>query len=254
MSGRVYKCKILSTEKLNPTVLRIVFEPNRTIHYEPGQFLSVLVPTQPKEVRRFYSFASAPETANNHGYEICVKLHENGIGSGYLSTLRVGDSFQVTAPYGDFQYTPPKLDRSVCLIGTGTGVGPLRAIVESHAFQSNLPEVSCLVGVKTPKDVLFPGLLESLGVPVNYCFSQLEKAKAGFSGRLTKYIESLPPTFPWKLTDFYLCGNKNMIEEVKEHLIQLRGVNPKAIRQDIFFSLSRPTEEVLPALITKKAA
>jgi ferredoxin-NADP reductase len=117
MSGRQFQCKITGKELLTPSVLRIVFEPNKKIFYDAGQFLSLVVPTQPKESRRLYSFASDIDTAHDQGYEICVKLQPNGIGSSYLKSLSIGDSFQASAPYGDFLFRPPKEGRSVCFIG-----------------------------------------------------------------------------------------------------------------------------------------
>jgi NAD(P)H-flavin reductase len=56
----------------------------------------------------------------------------------------------------------------------------------------------------------------------------------GFKGRVTDYMRGLPPDFPWAETDYYLCGNGDMITEIKA-LLQERGVQKEAIHQEKYY-------------------
>src|SRR5438477_11165363 len=98
-------CQVVDNTWLTPTVFRLRFEPLKRFKFEPGQFVSVLVPpTQesPTTVKRCYSFASSPLEAKNKGYyELCVKYVPGGRGTSYLASLKRGDTFRAFAPYGD---------------------------------------------------------------------------------------------------------------------------------------------------------
>ena len=59
MPAREYDCKVLSIDWISPSVFSLRFEPERAFSYEPGQFVSVLLPGEPadvRNVRRIYSF------------------------------------------------------------------------------------------------------------------------------------------------------------------------------------------------------
>jgi ferredoxin-NADP reductase len=56
----------------------------------------------------------------------------------------------------------------------------------------------------------------------------------GFKGRVTDHLRALDSSYPWAETDFYLCGNGQMITEVKAILAD-RGVTKDAIHQEKYY-------------------
>ena len=62
---------------------------------------------------------------------------------------------------------------------------------------------------------------------------------------MTDYLRSLPPDWAWDQTDFYLCGNGEMVAEVHKHL-RGRGVPEERIHQEVYFvapdRLNKPAE------------
>lgn len=233
MPGHPIECTVVEKEFLTPSILRMCFEPRKKFRYESGQFLSLIVPTPGGPDYRLYSFASAFEKARDEGYEICVKLREGGKASTYLKNLQIGSQFKARAPYGDFRFIPPKDGRSVCMIGTGTGVGPLKAMLESKAFQRIKPSTLLLIGAPTMAEMPFKRLISG-PAEIVYCLSR-EPKTAGYK-RVTEFLEQLPASTNWAKTDFYLCGNQAMIHDVEYFLRMLRGVLPTAIHKDAFFS------------------
>lgn len=239
MPAREITGKVIDLKWLTPTVVGIRFESSRRIRYEAGQFLSVAVPHpdgRSKPIRRAYSFAVPPEVAKETGHQLCIKVYEDGLGSNYMASLRPGNEFKAFAPYGDLIYEPRR-GRGVCFISTGTGIAPFRAMLLSDRFREEPPvRVHCIFGARTADEIIYPGLFESMGVETVCCVSRPEGDFRGFKGRVTDYLRSLPLDWPWQATEFYICGNGEMIADVRNVLRQGRNVPAEAIHQEVYFS------------------
>jgi CDP-4-dehydro-6-deoxyglucose reductase len=234
----VVKCTVVEKIWLTPTVMKIRFEPSKRFSYQPGQFLSLIIPPPPpytRPKRRIYSFASPHD--GNSPYELSVK-YTGGPGTSYLASLKVGDVFRATAPYGDFLYEP-KAEGSVAFISTGTGIAPFKAMVESKRFQENMPtRALMLFGARTDDEIIYPGYFESLGLEVVNAISRPSPGHAGFRGRVTDFLRGLPAEWPWHSTDFFICGNGEMITEVYGILRDAHGVPESQIHQEVYFATS----------------
>jgi ferredoxin-NADP reductase len=169
MFAKELKCTVLSIDWMTSTVFKVRFRPEKNFEFEPGQFISLLVPEpgeKNKFMKRCYSLANSPERAKLEGYELCIKHVPQGKGTSYLASLTPGDSFRCLAPFGDFQYRNPKSgERLACFIATGTGLAPIRSILESQKFKANAPQHTILIfGAKSETEILYRGELEKLGV------------------------------------------------------------------------------------------
>src|SRR4051794_16470968 len=82
--------------------ISIVFEqPSSKIEYKSGQFLTLIVPVQGKDVRRAYSLCSSPFVDGD--LAVTVKRVENGLMSNWLpDNLKKGSSIKVMEPMGQF--------------------------------------------------------------------------------------------------------------------------------------------------------
>jgi ferredoxin-NADP reductase len=231
MPAREVVCKIVEKIWVTPTVMAIRFEPSKKFRFEPGQFLSIVVPrAEGKPLRRAYSFAGAPE----EGFRLCVKWVQGGPGTEYLRGLKIGDSFKAFAPYGDFLFEP-RPHRSVCFVSTGTGVAPFIAMVNSEAYRENPPEHAMSVfGCRSEEEILYSQLFEKAGVKAVVALSQPKGPWNGFKGRVTDYLASLPNDWAWHTTDFYICGNGEMAEQVKK-VLKARGVPDTAVHAEVYF-------------------
>ncbi|MEW6055327.1 MAG: FAD-dependent oxidoreductase [Bdellovibrionota bacterium] len=237
MPARSFRCQVVEKRWITPVVIYLRFTSAKKMNYYPGQFLSLCVPggDARKPVRRPYTFAGAPDLAIKNGYELCIKYQKGGRGSEYVASLQPGDVFEATAPYGDFVYET-KPERSVCFISTGTGIAPFRSMVLSRQFEENPPKQAlCLYGARSEQDILFPKDFESMGVKTVYALSRADDAWTGFRGRVTDYLRSISSDWNWDSTDFYLCGNGEMIAEVKR-ILHVHNVPEKAIHKEAFFA------------------
>ena len=110
--------------------------------YESGDLLGVVPPgsTMP----RYYSLGSS----SADGFlEIAVRRHENGLCSGYLHDLVVGDEVRgFVRPNPEFNLVPGKTP--VILVGAGCGIGPLAGFIRAN--RSRRP-MRLYFGARDPK-------------------------------------------------------------------------------------------------------
>ena len=219
-----FKCKVTATEKLTPTVYQIQFDTDQPLEFKAGQFLSVIVPGAGpggRDLRRAYSIASPPQ---KKPIELCVKLVSGGPGTNYLCNLKVGDEFKAIAPYGDFVFKPQD-HRHAFFIATGTGLAPFRSMIFSDAYWAQAPlSTTCMLGVHEESELLYVDEFENKKDVLWVATVSRPKSESytGLRGRVTHHLQRLMDErgkdFPWTETDYYLCGNGSMIDEIKAML------------------------------------
>lgn len=241
-----YLCTVREHRMITPTVFELAFElspisePPTPFAFKAGQYISVIVPgagPNGRDLRRAYSIASSPE---EYPVELCVKIVDNGPGSTYLNKLRPGDTFKGFVPYGDFTYETSS-EKHVCFVATGTGIAPFRSMLLSKEYRANpAKSVICLLGVRDEEELLYRDDFLDSGSKWIPCVSQPKGKWDGFKGRVTDYMRTLGDDFPWKQTEYYLCGAGQMIDEVRAILTE-RGVDKESIHREIYFKQAKPT-------------
>ena len=189
--------------------------------YKAGQFITIKLPQPEGEplIMRSYSISSKPTKGQ---FELCIKLIEKGKGSNYLNSLKPGEEIEFIGPVGHFTFkTNP--DKRVLLIGTGTGLAPLKSILEEQLPNNPDQKFHLLFGVRHIKDLFYQDDLSALATQhENFTYittlSQPESedwvAQGGKEGRVTAYLEKLTPENLQK-TNAYICGLKNMVLQVQ---------------------------------------
>ena len=239
MAGKIYRAKIESVRCIHGDTYILRFRPSVEFKYQPGQFLSLQVPNRDRPTEllwRAYSFSLPQELARAQGYELCIKKMNGGHAGAYVEKLNAGDWITIRASYGEFVlHSAP--ERSVCFIGTGTGAAPLRAMALSEQFRDQEPATAlAILGFRTLDELPFAGDFERAGVVTTYALSRETRALEYpfFKGRVTDVLLTVKESFPWQQTDFYLCGNSEMIYEVIFFLKSVHGVSERAIFAEAF--------------------
>ncbi|MEJ7679497.1 MAG: FAD-binding oxidoreductase [Segetibacter sp.] len=105
----------------------------KKIEYKAGQFFTLLVNLNGKEVRRSYSISSAPGVDDNIYFTI--KRIENGELSRYLfDNLKVGDIITSLPPTGRFTIDEPESKLAV-FISAGSGITPVFSLIKHILYQ-----------------------------------------------------------------------------------------------------------------------
>lgn len=119
---------IEETADARSIVFRIPADLAATFRYKAGQFLTLKIPYEGKELVRCYSLASSPDCENEH--KVTVKRVADGRISNWINdNLRVGDVVKVLPPGGLF--TLREGSRPVVLFAGGSGITPVISIIKT---------------------------------------------------------------------------------------------------------------------------
>lgn len=242
------KATLTKKTALTYDVVELCFKTNSDFIHKAGQFVSVKVPTasrsttstQPTHVFRSYSISSKPTSGY---FELCVKVVENGLASNFLANLSEGNEIEFLGPIGNFgfqnqaQNQPEKL---ALFIATGTGVAPLKSMIEDELEKGNQQKMHLLFGVRYIKDIFYKELFEKLAKEhANFTFdltlSRPEDESWAKSGGKISRVTDLLKTLELdpKTTTAYICGLKDMVLQVTE-MLQQKGILPEAIHFERF--------------------
>jgi ferredoxin-NADP reductase len=228
--------KVVHKKQLTHDVFELHLESNPPFQFQPGQFYSIVIPGAGpggRDLRRAYSIASSPE---NPIIELCVKLVDGGPGTNFLNNLKIGDVCKGMAPYGDFVFKT-KPGKDVIFVATGTGIAPYRAMIYSKVYAENKPrKTTLLFGARDKNDLLYSEeMREILGDNMVETLSRCEGDLGNcHKGRVTDWLRGNAATIHWHETEFYLCGNGAMIDEVKA-ILAGHGVEKHSIHQEVYY-------------------
>jgi CDP-4-dehydro-6-deoxyglucose reductase len=122
-------------------------------------------------------------------------------------------------PLGHF--TPRQPFRDSVFIATGTGVVPVRAMLQAEPVRSAGASVTLLFGARLEESILFRDEFEALaGAWSAFRFwPTLTRPGAGWTGRAGRVQQHLDEALGGRLDlDVYVCGLKAMVNDVRENL------------------------------------
>ena len=199
--GAIQTVELLQRRWLSKYAFEIELTRPPGLEFKAGQTICFIH----ESMKRYYSLISTPDDPT---LVFCIYHVAQGKFSPVLADARIGSPFHVSGPYGYFTFSPSK--RAPIFIATGTGVAPFvsfaRSGVTDYAllhqaisadelyyrsyFQKNTPKYfPCLVA---------PPITES-------------RSSNLFYGKISECIRKnlRPGSY-----DFYLCGEREMIQDV----------------------------------------
>jgi ferredoxin--NADP+ reductase len=168
-----------------------------------------------------YSIASDPLA---YEIEVLYNIVPQGEMSKLLSRCKAGTTLYCSAPFGTFTGT----NQPAYYIATGTGIAPYMSMLAFYRHDNKW----LVHGSRTDENLYFSSALQrklnSRYVP---CLS-VDNENVAYSGRITDYL-SAHPALPVNVV-YYLCGNAEMVVEVRDLLLQ-KGISFDKIRAEIYF-------------------
>ncbi|MEV4770129.1 FAD-binding oxidoreductase [Micromonospora humida] len=218
-AGAGVPARVIGHDRPCPGVAILTLRPWSRLPHRPGQAVPVETPRHPGRWR-WYSPANAPRPDGT------VELHVRAVAAGTVS----GSLVHEVRPGELLRLGPPRdtglhlRDGDLLLVAGGTGLAPLRALVEQVAAASDGRRVTLVVGARTFFDLYDPISLDKLQcahdwltiVPV---FSQDPNAHAAEQGdALTAALLHHRPHH-----QVYVCGPPPMLAAAQRRL-PLAGV------------------------------
>ena len=204
-----WDAKVVSHERRTPDIAVIRIQPSEPLDFTPGQSVSVETELRPR-LWRSYSIAGAEKETG------VLELHVQAIDGGPVSSalvhnLRVGDTIRLGSPVGGLTLDPES-DRDLLLVAGGTGLAPLKAIVQQVA-ESDVPRrVDLYHGARSSTGLYEMDELRALEAQhrwlrVTMAVSEDEE----FEGPRGVVSEVAVSDGPWGSRDVYVCGSPGMV-------------------------------------------
>lgn len=225
-------CRVDKITKLNANILEITLRtpPNCTLEYLPGQYIDVI---GAKGLRRSYSIANAPR--QDKKIILNIRQVENGEMSDYwFNQAKVNDLLRLEGPLGTF-YLRDKAAKNIILIATGTGIAPIKAILEKlEQYETQqFKNIYLIWGGRTQQDIYWQPDFKNLLLKFIPVLSRSEDSWQGEKGYVQEAV--LKKEIDLAESIVYACGSDTMIQSARLLLTQ-HGLNQKDFYSDAFVS------------------
>lgn len=166
MAVQTQEAQVVGVRDLSPLVRELTLSPLEwKVSFKPGQWVSLHLPVgQHPPLLRAYSMAE-PQSASGHLVLVFDRVPQ-GLGSGYLFTLKTGDKVLLAGPYGKF-VMPEPLTQDLLMVTRYTGIVPIHCMVKHlfagvHSGSGHAPEVSSknitlVYGSPNPQEFIYHG-------------------------------------------------------------------------------------------------
>lgn len=225
--------KVAAKTQLTAKIYEVKFQlvnPDR-LEFQAGQNLMLMIAPG---INRAMSIASPPSQKNQ--LLMVADISPMGPGSVWTLNLKEGQEVNFLAPTGgDLMMLGS--DRKKVFVATGTGIAPFRAMILDYLEHGGKAQIELYWGLRFEEDLYWQEEFKAISKSTaNFQFHLiLSKPTAnwqGTTGHVTEHVLSEVPDLP--SCDFYLCGNKTMVSDVRDQLLS-KNVPKEQIKTELFY-------------------
>lgn len=232
-----WHAEVVEHERRTTDTAVITLRPDRPYPFRAGQYTSVETPWWPRVWRR-YSFACAPRADG------LLTLHVKAVPAGWVSGALVnraqpGHVLRLGAPAGTM-VANHQSDNGLLCLGGGTGIAPIKALVEEVAEYGRRRMVDVFYGARSRHGLY--DLETMLRLEADHPWLSVHPVVGdGFPVRAGELTGQVPDVIrgsgTWSAYDGYVSGPPDM---VRSGVDALRGVGipGERIRYDAFEELA----------------
>ncbi|MFJ3905149.1 globin domain-containing protein [Streptomyces sp. NPDC090025] len=223
-----WQAEVVSHDLRTPDVAVITLRPDQPYPFLAGQYTTLETPWWPR-IWRHYSFASAPRADG------LLSLHVKAVPAGWVSNAlvhraRPGDVLRLGPPAGSMT-VDHSTDNGLLCLGGGTGIAPIKALVEDVAEHGDRRPVEVFYGARSGHDLYDIDTMMRL----QQTFPWLAvRPVTEDEGRLPDAVRRYGP---WAEYDAYLSGPLGMIRSGVDALKGV-GIPTDRIRHDYLGELA----------------
>lgn len=217
--------------------------------FMPGQFLTCDLPLGEKRIQRWRSYSIANRDFQNGEIEFCISYKENGPASNYFfHVINIGDTIRTKSPEGTFLL--PEVQKGIlCMVCTGTGISPFRAMLQEISLRGhNYESIHLIFGTRRATDILYRDEFSYWHHHIpnfhsHICLSRdsskgldIPKESILYEGYVHQAYNNLireNQSFKEKST-FLLCGWSTMIDEAVLRLLTEHQLKRDQIKYELF--------------------
>ena len=225
---QVSPCKISSIATVNPNIVEVVLRlpPKIIFQFLAGQYVDIIRNGH----KRSYSISQY----EGNQLKLFIRNYEGGLFSNYwFNEAKPNDLLRVEGPLGTFFYRHNEVCTDIILLATGTGIAPIKAILEQLQASPELlvnKKVWLLWGGRKKEDLFWQPettLTNFTYIPVLTREDEWQGAKG--------YVQEIALQQPihWQKAQVYACGSEAMIQSAQE-LLTKQGLKEENFFADAF--------------------
>jgi NAD(P)H-flavin reductase/hemoglobin-like flavoprotein len=226
-----WHAEVLTHERRSADIAVLTCRPMERLEYRAGQYASIECRYQPR-LWRVYSMANAPRRDGT------MEFHVRALGAGWVSSalvrrVKVGDMIRLAAPMGSMTLDRKSTRDIVCVAG-GTGLAPIKALVEELTRYNRTRWVHLFFGARHRDDLYDLAALNRLAA--RYPWLSVVPAVSedpGHGGEQGNISDVVARYGPWKEHDFFVCGSPAMVKATLRRLAELQ-IPSIRIKYDVF--------------------
>ena len=220
------KARLAAVRPRGNDVIMFLFEPEKPLDWEPGQFLQYILPHPDMDDRnddRFFTISSAPFEEH---LQVTTRLSPRPSSfKTALMKLQIGAEVEIGEPEGEFVITDPHRDH--IFVAAGIGITPFRSMLAEADHAGRMLKVRLLYGSRDD-DIVFKDELDGFavrneGLEIDY----LVDPEHVDEERLKQAIEAAD--YPC----VYLSGPEPMVEAFAV-VVKKLGIGADHIQTDFF--------------------
>ncbi|MBA2127000.1 oxidoreductase [Hyphomicrobium methylovorum] len=240
--ARTLNGKISNTKQLTHDILEVQVELDGQFQdYLPGQYADILVPGIVDRARS-YSFSQSPANEKPNQVSFFIRKVKNGQFTEWLhGDNHVGHPIVLDGPHGNFYLRKP--EGPIVLIAGGSGLAPMRALMQQITAEGVKSPVTLIFGARTQQDLYCSEEIAEFSSAMNGNFKYIpvlsvEKNGEGWQGAVGNCPDAITPEMiDGKSSHAYLCGPPLMIDAAIDRL-KAMGLEENRIYFDKFLDAS----------------
>ncbi|HET6499680.1 MAG TPA: 2Fe-2S iron-sulfur cluster-binding protein [Amycolatopsis sp.] len=213
--------------------------------FKPGQYADLTIPGT--DEHRSFSMATTPSTTDH--IEFVIKKYPGGRFSSLLEEgIEIGDTIDLTGPYGNFTLKNGHVLPLVLMAG-GAGMAPVLGLLRQLSETGDPRRVRFYYGARTPADLFYLDEIRAIGAALldfefvvalsESCDGIDELGITAEAGMVTEVVEAREPEL--HRTEVYLCGPPPMVDAALA-LAARQGVPDDQVFYDKFTTSVREDE------------
>jgi NAD(P)H-flavin reductase len=224
--------EVIRHERRSKDIATMTVSPLHPLEFRAGQYVSVECPKYQPRVWRTYSMANAPRSDGT------IDFHVRALGAGWLSgalvrRTRVRDMLRIAAPMGSMAVDRRSTRDVVCVAG-GTGLAPIKSIIEELATYNRTRWVHVFFGARDREDLYDMPDLQRLAAAYPWLsLMPVCSHDSGWGGEEGLLSEVVRRYGPWQDHDFFVSGSPAMVRACLRTLNELQ-VPPMRVKYDAF--------------------
>lgn len=213
-----WEAEVVAHERRGFDVAMLRLRPNQPYPYRAGQAVSVESSMRPR-VWRPYSVANAPRADGT------LDLHVKAVPGGQLSNALVngvvpGDTVRLGSPVGNRLTLDGDIGRNLLMLAGGTGLAPLKAVIEELAASDQPRRVTLFFGARTEPDLYDLPALERMQQMLPWLrVVPVLSHDPYYTGERGAVAEAALRYDRWHGCEVYACGPESMLSDAQTRLV-----------------------------------